>query len=139
MKSQVLQTLWCNISDDTAGEIWNWSLLVISFGDVQSLLNIGAMFGSPLGGWMIDKIGRKFTFMVTAAPFVAGWLLIALGKHEGMLYAGRLLTGVAAGLASVNVPVSIARVCAETRALRDFGLVCTADEHTELMPGDTIQ
>ena len=26
MKSQVLHTVWCNISGEAAGEIWNWSL-----------------------------------------------------------------------------------------------------------------
>ena len=26
MKSQVLHTVWCNISGESAGEIWNWSL-----------------------------------------------------------------------------------------------------------------
>ena len=27
MKSQVLHTVWCNISGEAAGEIWNWSYL----------------------------------------------------------------------------------------------------------------
>ena len=27
MENQVLQTVWCNISGDASGEIWNWSLL----------------------------------------------------------------------------------------------------------------
>ena len=27
MKSQVLHTVWCNIFNETAGEIWSWSLL----------------------------------------------------------------------------------------------------------------
>ena len=27
MKSQVLHTVWCHISAEAAGEIWNWSLL----------------------------------------------------------------------------------------------------------------
>ena len=27
MKSQVLHTVWCNISGEAAGEIWTWSLL----------------------------------------------------------------------------------------------------------------
>ena len=27
MKSQVLHTVWCNISGEATGEIWNWSLL----------------------------------------------------------------------------------------------------------------
>ena len=27
MKSQVLHTVWCNISGGAGGEIWNWSVL----------------------------------------------------------------------------------------------------------------
>ena len=27
MKSQVLHTVWCNISGEAAGEVWTWSLL----------------------------------------------------------------------------------------------------------------
>ena len=27
MKSQVLHTVWCNVSGEAAGEIWNWSVL----------------------------------------------------------------------------------------------------------------
>ena len=27
MKSQVLHTVWCDISGEAAGEIWYWSLL----------------------------------------------------------------------------------------------------------------
>ena len=27
MESQVLHTVWCNITGETAGEIWSWSLL----------------------------------------------------------------------------------------------------------------
>ena len=30
MKSQVLHTVWCNISGEAAGEIWNWSLLGVT-------------------------------------------------------------------------------------------------------------
>ena len=26
MKSKVLHTVWCNISGEAAGEIWQWSL-----------------------------------------------------------------------------------------------------------------
>ena len=27
MENQVLHTVWCNISGEAAGDIWNWSLL----------------------------------------------------------------------------------------------------------------
>ena len=34
MQSQVLHTVWCNISGEAAGEIWHWSLL-----GVKGLIN----------------------------------------------------------------------------------------------------
>ena len=39
MKSQVLHTLWPNISGEAAGETWNWSLL-----GVKGLMNFGSFF-----------------------------------------------------------------------------------------------
>ena len=72
----------------------------------QSLLNIGAMLGGPLGGWMIDFFGRKIALMLTALPFSAGWLMIGFGKVAGLLHAGRFLSGVGVGCASLIVPVS---------------------------------
>ena len=74
--------------------------------DFQSLLNIGAMLGGPLGGWMIDTLGRKLTLMISTILFGAGWLLIGLGTNDGMLYAGRFISGLGAGVASMDVPVS---------------------------------
>ena len=41
MKSQVLHTVWCHISGEAAGEIWNWSLSVMQHSCVhkQTLLD----------------------------------------------------------------------------------------------------
>lgn len=72
----------------------------------QSLLNIGAMLGGPLGGWMIDFFGRKIALMLTALPFSAGWLMIGFGTVPGLLHAGRFFSGVGVGCASLIVPVS---------------------------------
>ena len=33
MKGQILHTVWCYISGEAAGEIWNWSLCILSFLD----------------------------------------------------------------------------------------------------------
>ena len=72
----------------------------------QSILNIGAMIGGPLGGWVIDFFGRKLALMITALPFSAGWLMIGFGSNEVLLHAGRFLSGLGVGMASLIVPVS---------------------------------
>lgn len=82
------------------------SLILFVCFSPQSLLNIGAMLGGPLGGWMIDFCGRKIALMLTALPFSAGWLMIGFGKVPGLLHAGRFFSGVGVGCASLIVPVS---------------------------------
>lgn len=72
----------------------------------QSILNIGAMIGGPFGGWVIDFFGRKLALMITALPFSAGWLMIGFGSNEVWLHAGRFLSGLGVGMASLIVPVS---------------------------------
>ena len=70
------------------------------------MVNVGAMFGSIIGGLAIDYVGRKGTIMVCALPFELGWLLIAFAQNHTMLYSGRVITGVACGMVSLAVPVS---------------------------------
>ena len=54
MKGQVLHTVWCKISGEAAGEIWNWSLLgvqglmVYLGGIVVLTLSVGMAWPSPL-------------------------------------------------------------------------------------------
>ena len=73
---------------------------------LQSLVTVGAMFGSLIGGWTIDYLGRKGTVIACVLPFELGWLLIAFGKNHAMLYAGRTICGLACGIVSLSVPVS---------------------------------
>ena len=64
------------------------------------------MIGSCIGGWLIDKFGRKGSILMSAVPFELGWLLISFAKNHAMLYAGRIITGLACGVVSLAVPVS---------------------------------
>lgn len=76
----------------------------------SSLVTIGAIFGSPVGGWAIDKFGRKSTIMLCVVPFVLGWLLISFAQNVPMLYSGRIITGMGCGAISLAVPVYIAEI-----------------------------
>lgn len=44
--------------------------------------------------------------MFCVIPFELGWLLLAYAQNRGMLYAGRIITGLASGIISLTVPVS---------------------------------
>ncbi len=73
-----------------------------------SLISVGAMVGGPIAGSFIDLLGRKFTIMTCAIPFVVGWLIIAAVNNYIALYMGRILTGIGLGMATLSVPLYIA-------------------------------
>ncbi|KAK6174668.1 hypothetical protein SNE40_017901 [Patella caerulea] len=77
-----------------------------------ALMTVGALVGGPLGGWFVEKYGRKMTILFASFPFILGWLLIAYQQSYSYayLYGGRLLTGIASGIITVCVPVYIAEI-----------------------------
>ncbi|XP_074067634.1 solute carrier family 2, facilitated glucose transporter member 8 isoform X1 [Macrotis lagotis] len=75
-----------------------------------SLVTIGAALGGLLGGWLVDKTGRKPTLMLSTVPFVGGFNLVIGAQNIWMLYGGRLLMGLASGVTSLVVPVYIAEI-----------------------------
>lgn len=56
---------------------------------------------------MIDKFGRKTSLLLVSAPYAVGWLLTAVARSIPLLYFGRFLVGIAVGISSIAVPVSI--------------------------------
>lgn len=71
----------------------------------QSIVTVGAAAGGLLGGWMVEKIGRKLSLMFCSLPFVFGFTIIIAAQNVWMLYVGRVLTGLASGVTSLVVPV----------------------------------
>lgn len=99
-----------------------------NFDIFASMIAIGALVGGLLGGYSIDKIGRKSTIILTSIFYTIGWLLITFSKcydrdtmspkscesakrpEDFMLYSGRFFAGVGVGLSSLAVPVYIAEI-----------------------------
>lgn len=54
---------------------------------------IGAFFGALPCGILAEKIGRKYTTMSLALPFLVSWILIIFANGAGMLMAGRFFAG----------------------------------------------
>lgn len=74
---------------------------------------IGALFGSPIGGLMADKTGRKSVLAASGIPNFLGWLVIVLSYYSRsawtfklLILIGRFLTGFASGCLTSAVPVS---------------------------------
>lgn len=75
-----------------------------------SLLTIGALGGGPIGGWLIEKVGRRATIRYTSLPFFLGWVSILFLNAPNGLFLGRFLCGFGCGLVTVCVPVYIAEI-----------------------------
>lgn len=54
----------------------------------------------------MDRAGRKLSLMLCSVPYVLGYVVIISAQNVWMLYAGRMLTGLASGITSLVVPVS---------------------------------
>lgn len=59
---------------------------------------VGIMVGSPVGGWLGDKFGRKPLFMIDMGIFVVGSALQFFIHEPWQLFVLRLLMGVAIGV-----------------------------------------
>ncbi|XP_060927990.1 solute carrier family 2, facilitated glucose transporter member 8 isoform X1 [Limanda limanda] len=78
-----------------------------------SIVTVGAAVGGLLGGWMVERIGRKLSLMFCSLPFVFGFTIIIAAQNVWMLYAGRVLTGLASGVTSLVVPLYISEMAHE--------------------------
>ena len=66
--------------------------------------------GAASSGVLSDWAGRRSALGIACAPFITGWLFIALGGAPAPLFTGRFLTGVGVGLVSNLVPNYIAEI-----------------------------
>lgn len=66
--------------------------------------------GCILGGVLIEKIGRKYTHMLTCFPILLGWLLISFASNTRMILAGRFMTGLSIGILGAATSVYIGEI-----------------------------
>jgi sugar porter (SP) family MFS transporter len=83
---------------------------------VVSTVLIGCVIGAFAGGFFADLIGRKKTLFLNLILFFIGIYTLTEASGFHSLMTGRLITGVAIGIASLAVPLYIAEIApAETR------------------------
>lgn len=68
---------------------------------------LAALFGTLLVGMMMEKLGRKKTITFLSIPFVVGWLIIGFAVNFTMILVGRLVTGLAFGMARACAPIYV--------------------------------
>lgn len=77
---------------------------------VVSAVLVGAIVGAISSGPVSDRFGRKKVIIATAMIFAAGSVATALSPNVICLIAGRMLIGIAIGIASFAAPLYISEV-----------------------------
>lgn len=74
-------------------------------GGIVASMAAGSFFGALLAGPLGDLISRRRTIMLAACIWIIGSIIQCAAVSVGMLIVGRIINGVAVGLASMIVPV----------------------------------
>jgi facilitated trehalose transporter len=104
-------------------EIFNTSSIpqkeVISW--VASSPPLASFIGTILSGPMLQFFGRQSTLVLLTIPYILGWLLIGFAQDVIMILAGRVLTGLAAGISTAGAQLYVSEcVRAEVRGTLGF-------------------
>ncbi|XP_015111654.1 facilitated trehalose transporter Tret1 [Diachasma alloeum] len=67
---------------------------------IASLGVISNPLGALIAGSTAECFGRRATIALATLPHAAGWLFIALSTNISMLYIGRFISGIGAGMAN---------------------------------------
>ena len=88
----------------------DWHLGVFSQEIITSAVLIGAIIGALSSGRVADIYGRKKVIIATAVVFAIGSIATALAPNPDILVVGRIVLGMAIGVASFTVPLYISEV-----------------------------
>ena len=66
---------------------------------IASIFNIGCLIGALGAGSLLNRIGRKWTMILSNVPFALGWICLLLPAllemtNPALFYVGRILTGI---------------------------------------------
>jgi SP family galactose:H+ symporter-like MFS transporter len=88
------------ISNASASIVAQFRLTSALQGVVTSMVLVGAMIGSAIGGLLADKFGRRTMLIACGATFCAGVLIELVSSGLLGLLSGRVIAGLAIGIAS---------------------------------------
>jgi SP family galactose:H+ symporter-like MFS transporter len=79
-------------------------------GAVVSAVLLGAAVGAAFGGDLADHVGRRKVIILAAVIFALGAVGTALAPNVLLLLFGRVVVGIAIGVASITAPLYISEV-----------------------------
>lgn len=87
-----------------------WSLMPMSQELVVSAVLVGAILGAAFSGKLADRFSRRTVIIGTAVIFFVGSFWTSMAHSVSLLIAGRVVIGVAIGVASFAVPLYISEI-----------------------------
>jgi sugar porter (SP) family MFS transporter len=75
-----------------------------------SAVLLGAILGAIIGGVVTDSIGRRWSIVLGACAFILGTLMAVVAHDDFALVIGRIVVGIAIGVASFVVPMYISEM-----------------------------
>ena len=79
-------------------------------GFVVSAVLLGAILGAAIAGVLTDRYGRRKTVLCASGLFIIGSLIMAMAPSIPWILTGRIINGVAIGVASMTVPLYISEL-----------------------------
>src|ERR1700679_829218 len=79
-------------------------------GMVVAIALAGAAIGAAIDGYISDRAGRCPVILAAGLLFIAGAIISAVAQEFTPLLIGRLLVGVAIGVASMLTPLYLAEI-----------------------------
>ena len=79
-------------------------------GIVMGAVLFGALFGAIVSGRLTDMFGRKKLLLVVACIFIFGSIITAIAPSIPYLIVGRIVVGLAIGIASYTAPLYISEI-----------------------------
>jgi SP family galactose:H+ symporter-like MFS transporter len=91
-------------------DINGWGISDSQLEWITTAVLIGAVMGAALSGKIADILGRKKVILATAVIFAVGAILTGAAPTLNTLVVGRMIVGVAIGIASFSVPLYISEI-----------------------------
>lgn len=77
---------------------------------VTTAVLIGAVLGAALSGRVSDILGRKKVIIIASVIFAVGAIATGAAPNVSLLVIGRIIIGIAIGIASFSVPMYISEI-----------------------------
>ncbi|XP_071519387.1 facilitated trehalose transporter Tret1-like [Panulirus ornatus] len=70
---------------------------------IGSILILGSIPGLLVAGWVVGRLGRRWSLALAALPGLLGWALLALALNPTMMIGARFLDGITCGMVTLSV------------------------------------